>query len=279
MPDRSTIASVERPPSPAPRPSAPTIAVVVAGRNSADWVAPMLESLAGQTVPPDEIVFYDDASTDDTRAVVESFRARLPGLTVLAGAEPVGIAAARNAANAAATADCIAVLDADDLFAPDAIRRYHEVLAAHPEVELVYGDTVVFHDEPERGRRRRYPALPSDRWGLRRTLASPRLPFKHSSVLYSRRAMEALGGYDESFPIKVDVELFLRFLAEGRAVVKLDGVVSHHRRHRRQISTRRVDGLAAYRRLLRAYEPNPAARAALHATRTPAEWLKFFLQG
>ncbi|MEX2578881.1 MAG: glycosyltransferase [Verrucomicrobiales bacterium] len=279
MPDPSTIATEESASSLTPRSSHPTIAVVVAGRNAADWVGHMLESLAVQTVPPDEVVFYDDASTDGTRAVVEGFRDRLPALTILGGDEPVGIAAARNRGNAAATSDCIAVLDADDFFAPDAIRHYHECLAEHPEADLLYADTVVFHEDPAQGRERRYPALLSGRPAVRRTLASPLLPLKHSSVLYSRRAMAALGGYDESYPIKVDVELFLRFLARGRTVVKLDRVTSYHRKHRSQISTRRLDGLVAYRRLLRAYEPNPLVRLMLRSIREPSEFLKYLLRG
>lgn len=256
----------------------PRIAIAIIARNAEDFLAECLESIATQTDLPDEVIVYDDGSEDSTSTVAREFEDRIPNLVVLGDSKPAGLAAARNRANAAATADYIAVLDADDLFEEGAIRSYREFVRAHPGIDLVYADTLTFASDPGSNRRLRYPRFRSREAGMRAALAAPRLPFKHSSLLYRRAALEELGGYDESYRLKIDIELFLRFLAAERSFAKLDAPVSFHRRHRGQVSTRRIEGLKAYARLVRAYEPRLLLRGPLFAIRSAAELAKLLLR-
>jgi GT2 family glycosyltransferase len=98
-------------------------------------------------------------------------------------------------------------------------------------------------------------------------------------MVYRRSAIEELGGYDESLPIKVDVDLFLRFHRYGKRVAKLHRTTSFHRKHSGQVSTRRLRGIKAYARLLRTYEPDPFVRGLLYSTRIPSELLKMLVRG
>ncbi|MEM6915550.1 MAG: hypothetical protein AAF491_03195, partial [Verrucomicrobiota bacterium] len=81
-----------------------------------------------------------------------------------------------------------------------------------------------------------------------------------------------------TYRIKVDVELFLRFLKRESTVEKLDAITSHHRRHRNQISTRRLTGLRTYFRLTEHYEANPFLQLALLASRSFSECAKLLLR-
>ncbi len=258
----------------------PTISVVIAARDASHYLSAALTSLVEQAVPVDQVVVYDDGSSDDTAAIAETFSDQLPGLKVIRGGETVGISTARNRANAAATSDYIAVLDADDLFGPETIRCYLEFLSENPGTDLLYADTRVFEDKLQRrGKARRYPQFSNARQAIRRTLGSPLIPFKHSSMVYRRSAIQELGGYDESLPIKVDVDLFLRFHRDGKKVTKLHRTTSFHRKHSRQISTRRMRGIKAYARLLNTYEPHLLVRGILYSTRIPSELLKMLVRG
>lgn len=257
----------------------PTIAVVIAARNAEEFLGETLESLSCQSVAPDEVVVYDDASGDSTVDVVRDFEHRFENLCLLQGTDRAGISAARNKANGVVRSDYIAVLDADDLFVPDAICQYRSFLGENRDADLVYADTRVFRKDPGESSLQCYPRFRSVSDGIRRTLASPRLPFKHSSMLYRRTAFEELGGYDEGYRIKVDVELFLRFLAAGKKVAKLDRPVSLHRKHSGQISLRRIEGIRTFGRLIRRFESNPLLRLPLLTTRCGAEVLKLFLRG
>ncbi|NNE93513.1 MAG: glycosyltransferase family 2 protein [Verrucomicrobiales bacterium] len=259
--------------------SSPTIAVAIAARNATRFIGATLDSLVEQSRKPDQVIVIDDGSTDGTAALASIYKSRLSNLTVIQNQTSLGISAARNRANAAAETDYIAVLDADDLFGPDTMQQYAEFLTDHPDTDLLYADTRVYDSEMNHGKARHYPSFRTSREAIRRTLGSPLVPFKHSSMVYRREAFEEIGGYDESLPIKVDVDLFLRFHAEGMKVLKLDQTTSLHRKHDRQVSVNRLRGIKAYRRLVQTYEPDPIVRGLLLSTRIPSEMLKLLLRG
>lgn len=99
-------------------PAVPTVSVVVITYNSARTIDATLASIAGQEHPPDEVVVSDDASSDDTLAIVERWRDRLP-LVVLVGDHNAGSGCNRARAMTAATQDLVAPIDSDDVWLPD----------------------------------------------------------------------------------------------------------------------------------------------------------------
>lgn len=100
--------------------AAPTVSVVLPAKDSAGFLGTALRSLTRQFDDPREleVVVVDDGSTDGTAEVAESFACELPGLVLLRQDEPLGVSAARNRGNAAATGRYLAYLDADDWLAP-----------------------------------------------------------------------------------------------------------------------------------------------------------------
>src|SRR5690242_15201810 len=57
-----------------------TISTIIPNHNDAPALARCLSSVFAQTKPPLEVVVIDDASTDDSRAVLEGFRSQHPSL-------------------------------------------------------------------------------------------------------------------------------------------------------------------------------------------------------
>lgn len=97
---------------------APTVSVVATVLNERATVERLLDSLAGQSRRPDEVVIVDGGSTDGTLAALETRAARgdLP-LRVLSR-PGAGISAGRNAAIRAATGPVIACTDAGVRLSP-----------------------------------------------------------------------------------------------------------------------------------------------------------------
>jgi abequosyltransferase len=60
--------------------STPLLSFCIPTRNRAEFLRELLESIAAQVTPEVEIVISDDGSTDQTPALIESFRPRLPQL-------------------------------------------------------------------------------------------------------------------------------------------------------------------------------------------------------
>jgi len=124
--------------------SEPRVTVVMAAYNEERFLAAALESALGQDYPADrvDVVVVDDGSTDATAAIAERYAAASGRVRVVRQRNG-GNVAATNAAFALADGDVAAMLDADDMWAPGHLRRSAEVLAARPEVGLVYGDMTV----------------------------------------------------------------------------------------------------------------------------------------
>src|SRR6266511_4686800 len=121
----------------------PRITVIVPARNAEPYLGQTLESVLGQTYGDWEAVVADDASTDGTRAVAESFAARHPDrIKVVALKRNYGPALARNAAvRASSGGELLALLDADDWWREDYLERqvglYDAATAAGRRVGIV----------------------------------------------------------------------------------------------------------------------------------------------
>ena len=95
------------------------VSVIATVKNEEHSIHRLLDSLAAQTRPPDEVVIVDGGSTDGTMRVLEEYAARdiLP-LRVLVR-PGTNIAAGRNAAIEAATHEIIACTDAGVRLSPN----------------------------------------------------------------------------------------------------------------------------------------------------------------
>jgi glycosyltransferase involved in cell wall biosynthesis len=110
------------------------VSVVIAGFNCAGFIEATLQSVLDQSYRSLEVLFVDDGSTDGTRQVVERFTPRVTYMSVPRG----GVCAARNAGILRSTGQFVAILDHDDLWAPDKIERQVEMMEAHPDLGLVF---------------------------------------------------------------------------------------------------------------------------------------------
>ncbi|MEU6342822.1 glycosyltransferase family 2 protein [Streptomyces sp. NPDC046977] len=93
----------------------PLITVIVPAYNAAQTLARTLDSIAGQTFHDVEVVVVDDASTDSTRDVAESYSDRVPGFRLIRREDNSGgVGAPRNDGVRAACGKYVMFLDADD---------------------------------------------------------------------------------------------------------------------------------------------------------------------
>jgi GT2 family glycosyltransferase len=196
------------------------VAVVVPNRDGRRWLPGLVASLRAQTRPADRIVVVDDGSRDDSVAWL-----RAEGIDVVARPASGGFAAAVNL-GVAAVADCdlVALVNTDVELAPDWLARMAEVVQAAPEAgsaacKMVVMDALATIDDAgdtlrrdgvceQRGRGRaddgRFDA-PGEIWGA-----------CAGAALYRRRALEAVGGFDESYGMYLeDVDVALRLRLAG----------------------------------------------------------------
>lgn len=100
-----------------------------------------LAALGAQTRPPDDIVIFDNASTDDG---VDIARRSLPGARVECSEANIGFAAGQNRAIALAPADVHVLLNPDCRLEPSFLARAVDVLEADPTAGSVSGRLLRF---------------------------------------------------------------------------------------------------------------------------------------
>lgn len=104
------------------------ISVIIPAYNAAAVIQKTIDSVLGQTTPPDEILVFDDGSTDDTAVILESYK---PRVTVFKQSNQ-GVAHARNFLCARARGDILAFLDADDTWHPCYLAVQKKTIESHP---------------------------------------------------------------------------------------------------------------------------------------------------
>lgn len=188
------------------------VSVIIPARNAAATIGRAITSVLNQTEACAEIIVIDDASTDDTAAVVRTaFGERVH---LIAREERGGAACARNVGIAAARAEFLAFLDADDAWDPSKTARQRALLVADPAMTFcacrarhvdeagrvlgpIHGGVPVATG-PEAWR-----ALLAENF-----VATP-------CVMARREAVLAAGCFDPALPVAEDQDLWSRLALRG----------------------------------------------------------------
>ena len=210
----------------------PTVSVVIAAFEAAGVIATAVESVLAQSEPPFEIVVCDDGSSDDLAAALAPFGSGVRLVRIDHGGE----ARARNAAIRAATGEFVAVLDADDRFAPGRLAALARVLAQRPDLDLVTTDAVleidgrivgtVYHDD------NRFEVEDQ-----RRAILDHNFVF--GQVVVRRDRMLELDGYDPAIGYTTDWDCWIRLVLGGGRLGCIDAPLGVYTMHEAAMSASR----------------------------------------
>jgi len=189
------------------------IDVVIPAYNASAFIVETLESVIQQTLAPASIIVVDDGSVDNTAEFVCRFADAHPTQKiVLISQANKGISGARNAGLKAATAEFVALLDADDLWEAD--KLVHQAALFQREgaerLGLVYCDYRLV-DENGCAVQTRSHVGPRLRGRVRQELRAGNLiSGSASAVLIRSRVLQDVGLFDEALVCCEDWDLWLR---------------------------------------------------------------------
>ena len=202
------------------------VSVIVCTYNRAKLLEKTLQSLINQNLDGDyEIVVVDNASSDNTRAVVDKIADSSTRIRYIYE-ERLGVAIARNTGARLSRADCIVFFDDDNVADPNCVREllrpYDEII---PKPSIVAGKVDL---EWEGNERPSWFSDRYDRWVSRYDFGDqPRqltaddyivtmnVAFDRESYLGSHGIREDLCRKGRMFITSGDTDLFVRMLSQG----------------------------------------------------------------
>jgi glycosyltransferase involved in cell wall biosynthesis len=195
----------------------PRVSVVIPAYNADPLLAETLASIEAQTYNDWEVIVADDASTDGTAGVVESFGGRFRLVRSEVNEGPAG---ARNRALAAARGELVAFLDADDLWLPAylerTVRLYDESCAQGMSVGIVSCDAMLLG--PEGHHERTYMEL--NGFPCPVTVAAMLVKNVVPPCALTRRSLvDEVGGFCLELFGTEDYDLWLRIMEAGHEVI------------------------------------------------------------
>ena len=203
----------------------PKLTVLMAVHNGSPFLRTAIDSVLQQTYSDFRFLIIDDASTDDSVEIVQSYedaRIQMVGLE-----QNVGQTAALNIGLGLITSPWVARMDADDYSAPTRFEKQMQVLDADGSISCVGTHIWIFHDDPQvvEGEF----VTPVEHVDIKRALLRGS-PMVHGSIIVSREALVGVGGFDERYREAADFALYDRLLSKYRAAnipEKLVGVRQH----------------------------------------------------
>ena len=190
-----------------------------------------VDSVLEQSVRDLRVLIIDDASSDDSLSVARELAQADSRVSVIAHPENRGHIRTYNEGIEWTAADYCLLLSADDLLVGGALERAVEIMDANPDVVLTYGECIAWHDDLP------FPVIePTQKYTwTRRDLLSEMCAASMNIVptptaIARTRVQKAIGGYLPSLPHAGDLEMWLRFAANG-CVARIDAVQAIYRKH------------------------------------------------
>jgi glycosyltransferase involved in cell wall biosynthesis len=194
----------------------PQISIIIPVFNSEKYITETLNSVFDQGLDNLEVICVDDGSNDRSAELIKTYEKPVTYIYQ----QNQGAPAARNTGIARATAPIIGLLDSDDTYALDSLKKRFNILENNKETMAVIGKTKFLFME---GHNR-------DKWNISENDA-PVYNTLYGSGLYRKELFETIGKFDEHFRLSDDFDWFTRLRESGLPVIYMEETTLYYRQH------------------------------------------------
>lgn len=203
----------------------PVVSVIMNCLNCSKYLGEALDSVFSQTYKDWEIIFWDNASTDNSAKIAKSYGEKVK---YFRSEKTYPLGKARNLTIEKAAGEYLAFLDCDDIWLPKKLEKQVPIFKKDPKVGLVFTDAVYFNKKGKvfqlYGKKK-----PPEGYVFRQLLKKY---FLCLSAAIIRK--ETLSGLNEWFDCRFnyieDADLFLR-IAHGWKLAYINDILSKYRMH------------------------------------------------
>lgn len=186
----------------------PLVCVLMSVNNGEAYVRDAIVSVLSQTFAEFEFIIIDDGSTDSTFSIISEYHD--PRIHLIRNEKKIGLTKSLNKGLAVARGEYIARIDSDDISYSNRLEQQLEVIkSAGADICFCRSDFTNI----ETGAVRTWKEVS---WPLIRWLALFQNSYGfHSAVMFKRKTVMEVGGYDDSVTCAQDYELWDRCAACG----------------------------------------------------------------
>lgn len=209
------------------------ISVVIPLYNKRAHIVDTLRTVLNQTRPADEIVIVDDGSTDDGATLVEDFIQSHGNNSIrLIKQKNGGVSRARNRGTEEATGDFIALLDADDGWAPEFLMEIESLMVQFPKAGAYATNYYqVIKEGVQVAAKVRFPNSVTDSRLLHDYFlicSKGDLPFMTSSICIRKETLLNIGGFPEGEPMGEDQDVWAKLTLESSIAYSFKRLLNYH---------------------------------------------------
>jgi glycosyltransferase involved in cell wall biosynthesis len=209
--------------------STPQVSIIIPAYNGDRYITQAIESVISQTYTHWELIVVDDGSTDDTHQVLQPYLDRIRYFYQ----ENQGVAAARNRGIQESQSELIAFLDQDDFFLPDKLAAQVALWSSSPELGIINSGWRLVNEQGETISDIKcweyLPKLDLETWIVQ-------MPVLPSAMMFSRKWLELVGGFNSEFDSVDDADLLLRLALLGCEAAWLPQITVCYRQHDKNVS-------------------------------------------
>jgi len=208
----------------------PLVSVILPAYNAEDFLVDSIESIISQTYKNFELIIINDASTDKTPQIIDSYKKNYPKkikvISLTSNLNGGGDRCA-NLGVAQAKGKYIARMDADDIAHPTRLEKQVEFLENNPKVVLVGSNAWVINQQGQVIGEKLEPSSPHEIYTSYFTFH----PMIHPSCMIRREINEKKFEYVIEYSANNDYNTFFRLLCKGHFFANIPEKLLYYRIH------------------------------------------------
>lgn len=208
--------------------------VVMPLYNAAPYVKEAVLSVLEQTYSEWELIVVDDGSDDGSLDIIRNFAEKNSKIKIFThdGGLNRGVSATRNLAIYKSTGSWIALLDADDTWYPDKLKKEAQIISIHPEVVLLYSKAKRNQETPDPKYNSKLVYGTGENGVIKEPFKKllPGFFTSTSAVTFKKEVFVKCGGFNENLRFSEDTLMFHQIMEHGN-VYCIDEILGTHRIH------------------------------------------------
>jgi len=221
----------------------PLVSIITPTYNRADYIENTIKSVLEQSYNNIEYIIVDGCSTDSTVDLLDKYKHQDARLDYISEND-YGMYDAINKGFKLAKGEILAYINSDDLYTPGVLNEVVNYFNKHPEIDVVYGDTLVIHSNMKTVHINMYMPKPENWLRAGGIIAQP-------TVFMRRACWDNIGNLKKDVQYLGDCEYWLRLINHGYRLGKINEILAielNHENTLRNTMKQKIDDEKIYLR-------------------------------